>query len=82
MNMLLHGNLHPLEVVVPGSKRSVELSEKHSLALLGFFVPTGLLSVVADIFTNMVPMPAGLRYFWLAICVITYYHWRSSTSDA
>jgi purine-cytosine permease-like protein len=28
--------------------------------------------VVADIFTNMVPMPAGLRYFWLAICVITF----------
>jgi purine-cytosine permease-like protein len=72
MNTLLHRKSPSIGGRSPGSKRSVELSEKHSLVLLGFFVPTGLVSVVADIFTNMVPMPAGLRYFWLAICLITF----------
>ena len=72
MNRLLHRKSPSIGGRSPGSKRSVELPEKHSLVLLGFFVPTGLVSVVADIFTNMVPMPAGLRYFWLAICVITF----------
>ena len=72
MNTLLHRKSPSIGGRSPGFKRSIELSEKHSLALLGFFVPTGLLSVVAAIFTNMVPMPASLRYFWLAICVITF----------
>jgi purine-cytosine permease-like protein len=72
MNTLLHRKSPSIGGRSPGSKRSVELSEKHSLALMGFFTTTGLLMVVADIFTNMVPMPAGLRFFWLAICVITF----------
>ena len=46
--------------------------EKHALALLGFFTTTGLLSVVAAVFTNTVPMPAGLRDICLIICVITF----------
>ena len=72
MNTLLHRKSPSIGGRSPGSKRSVELSEKHSLALLYFFSATGLLSVVAAIFTNMIPMPAGLRYFWLVICVITF----------
>jgi hypothetical protein len=49
-----------------------QVSEKHSLALLCFFTTTGLLMVVADVFTNTVPMPAGLRDFWLVICITTF----------
>ena len=72
MNMLLHGNLHPLEVVVPGSKRSVELSEKHSLALLCFTTANGLLSFVVAMFTTMLTLSASWRYFWLVICLVTF----------
>jgi hypothetical protein len=50
----------------------IELSEKHSLAIMGFFVTTGLLSVVAAVFTNTVPMSNGLRSFWLVICIVTF----------
>jgi hypothetical protein len=48
------------------------VSEKHALALLCFFTAAGLLSIVTAIFTTMLPMPGGLRYFWLVICVITF----------
>jgi hypothetical protein len=56
----------------PDSERALKPSEKHAIALLCFFTTTGLLSVVADVFTNTVPMPAGLRDLWLVICVITF----------
>jgi hypothetical protein len=72
MNTLLHRKSPSIGGRSPGSERGVEVSEKHSLTLLGFFTATGLLSVVAAIFTTMLPMPAGLRYFWLVICVITF----------
>jgi hypothetical protein len=72
MNTLLHRKSPFTGSRRPDSQRGVEVSEKHSLALLCFFTTTGLLTVVADIFTNTVPMPAGLRYFWLVICVISF----------
>ena len=56
----------------PDSARRLELSEKHSLAFMYFFVTTGLTSVVADVFTNTVPMPNGMRDFWAVICVVTF----------
>jgi purine-cytosine permease-like protein len=72
MNTLLHTKSPVTVSRRPDSERGVKLSEKHSLALLFFFTTTGLLMVVADIFTNTVPMPAGLRDFWLAICVTAF----------
>ncbi len=72
MNTLLHRKSPFTESRRPDSERRVELSEKHSLALLGFFTASGLLSVVTAIFTTMLPMPGGLRYFWLVICVVTF----------
>jgi hypothetical protein len=62
----------PTEYRGPDSERGVKLSEKHALALLCFFTITGLLSVVADVFTNTVPMPAGLREVCLFVCIITF----------
>jgi hypothetical protein len=46
--------------------------EKHSLAIMGFFITTGVLSVLADAFTKTVLMLNGLRDFWLVICVVTF----------
>ena len=57
MNTVLHRKSPSTGCRRPDSARGAELSEKHSLAILCFFVPTGLLSVVADVFTNTVPMP-------------------------
>ena len=56
----------------PDSARGVEMLEKHSLAIMGFFITTGLLSVLADAFTNTVSMLNGLRDFWFVICVVTF----------
>jgi cytochrome c biogenesis protein CcdA len=72
MNTLLHRKSTFTEYRTLGSERGVKVSEKHALALLGFFTTTGLLSVVAAVFTNTVPMPAGLRDICLIICVITF----------
>lgn len=56
----------------PNSERRLKISEKHALVLLCFFTTIGLLSVVADVFTNTVPMAAGLRDLCLLICVTTF----------
>jgi hypothetical protein len=72
MNTLLHTKSPVTGYRRRDSERGVKVSEKHALALLCFFTTTGLLSVVADVFTNMVPMPAGLRDFWLVICVTAF----------
>ena len=56
----------------PDSERRLIVPEKHALVLLCFFTITGLLSAVADVFTNTVPMAAGLRDLCLVICVTTF----------
>ena len=72
MNTQLHTKSPFTEYRRPDSARGVKVSEKHALALLGFFTITGLLSVVADVFANTVPMPAGLQDFSVVVCVITF----------
>jgi hypothetical protein len=42
---------------------------RHSLALLCFTTASGLLGFVSAMFTTMLPLSVGWRYFWLAICV-------------
>ena len=56
----------------PGSERSAEVTEAHSLALLCFTTANGLLSIVAAMFTTMLPLSDGWRYFWLVICLVTF----------
>ena len=56
----------------PGLERSVEVPEDHSLELLCFTTVSGLLSFVAAMFTTMLPLSAGWRYFWLVICLVTF----------
>jgi hypothetical protein len=54
------------------SERSVGAPEGPSLALLCFTTLFGLLSIVAAIFTTMLPLSAGWRYFWLIICLFAF----------
>jgi hypothetical protein len=72
MNTLLHRKSPSVGGRSPGSKRSVELSEKHSLALMCFFTANGLLSFIAAMFTTMLTLSAGWRYLWLVICLATF----------
>ena len=72
MHTLLHTKSPFTGYRRPDPERGVKVSEKHSLALLCFFTLAGLLSVVTAMFTTMLPMPGGLRYFWLVVCVLTF----------
>jgi hypothetical protein len=72
MNTLVHRKSPSIGGRSPGSKRSVELSEKHPLALMCFFTANGLLSFIAAMFTTMLTLSAGWRYFWLVICLATF----------
>ena len=54
------------------SERSVGAPEGRSLALLCFTTLFGLLSIVAAMFTTMLPLSAGWRYFWLIICLFAF----------
>lgn len=72
MNALLHRKSSVTSGRSPGSERSVEVTEDHSLALLCFTTANGLLSFVAAMFTTMLPLSAGWRYFWLVICLVTF----------
>jgi hypothetical protein len=63
MHTVLHRKSPSTESRRPDSARGVEMLEKHSLAIMGFFITTGLLSVLADAFTNTVSMLNGLRDF-------------------
>jgi hypothetical protein len=72
MNTLLHRKSPSVGGRSPGSERSVEVSEEHSLALLCFTTANGWLSFIAAMFTTMLTLSAGWRYFWLAICLATF----------
>lgn len=72
MNTPLHPRSPLTEYRRPESGPGLKVSEKHAFVLLYFFTATGLLSVVADVFTNTVPMPAGLRDICLVVCVVTF----------
>jgi len=54
------------------SERSVGAPKGRSLALLCFTTLFGLLSIVAAMFTTMLPVSAGWRYFWLIICLFAF----------
>jgi sterol desaturase/sphingolipid hydroxylase (fatty acid hydroxylase superfamily) len=54
------------------SERSVGAPKRRSLALLCFTTLFGLLSIVAAMFTTILPLSAGWRYFWLIICLFAF----------
>ena len=72
MNALLHRKQPSVESRNLSSERSVEVTEKRTLALLCFITASGLLSMVSAMFTTMLPLSAGWRNFWLIICLITF----------
>ena len=53
------------------SARRLEVSETHSLVLLAFFTASGLVSVIAAVFTTMLSHN-GWRDFWLIVCVVSF----------
>jgi hypothetical protein len=54
------------------SKRNLKAEDAYGLAQLCFATAMGLTSAIAAIFTTMLPLSVGLRYFWLAVCVVTF----------
>jgi hypothetical protein len=52
------------------AERSIEEQTKRSLPLLCFFTASGLLAFVAAMFTTMLDLSDGWRYFWLGICIV------------
>jgi len=54
------------------SERSVGAAKRRSLARLCFTTFFGLLSIVAAMFTTILPLSAGWRYFWLTICIFAF----------
>jgi branched-subunit amino acid permease len=43
---------------------------RRSAGLLCFTTANGLLAFVAAMFTTMLPLSVGWRYFWLVICLV------------
>ena len=69
----LHHPIHPAVKSRPLSpKRSVALSEKRSLAILGFATASGLLSLLVALCATVLSSSAGGHHFWLAICLVTF----------
>jgi hypothetical protein len=72
MNKLLYRKQPSVESRNLSSERSVEVTEKRSLALLCFITASGLLSVLTAMFTTMLPLSVGWRDFWLVICLVSF----------
>jgi hypothetical protein len=72
MNALFYTKSSSVEGRNLSFERSVETREERSIALLWFTTINGLLSFVAAMFTTMLPLSAGWRYFWLFICLATF----------
>ena len=55
------------EVAVSG--RILKTEDRYGLGKLCFATAMGLAAAIAAVFTAMLPLSAGWRYFWLAVCV-------------
>jgi hypothetical protein len=71
MNTLLDGKSQSIQGRNSNSARGVAVSEKHSLALLGFFTVSGLLYVLGAVFTTMLTAHA-VRDIWLALTITLF----------
>jgi VIT1/CCC1 family predicted Fe2+/Mn2+ transporter len=54
------------------SERTLKAEDSYGLSKLCFATVMGLAAAVAAVFTTMLPLPAGWRYFWLAVCVASF----------
>lgn len=58
------------EVVISG--QTLKAEESYGLHKLCFATVMGLAAAVAAVFTTMLPLSVGWRYFWLADCVASF----------
>jgi hypothetical protein len=58
------------EAAVSGNRLKVE--DNYGLSKLCFATVMGLAAAIAAVFTTMLPLSPGWRYFWLAICVACF----------
>jgi hypothetical protein len=49
-----------------------EMPDDYALVMLLFTTLTGLAAIVAAMFTTMLPLPDFWRYFWLAVCIVSF----------
>jgi|ERR1700730_6654691 hypothetical protein len=52
--------------------RTLKTEDRYGLGTLCFATAMGLVSAIAGVFTNMLPLSVGWRYFWLAVCVACF----------
>jgi hypothetical protein len=55
-----------------GSGRNLKAADAYGLGQLSLATAMGLTSFAAAMFTTMLPLSAGWRYFWLAVCVTSF----------
>jgi len=58
------------EVAVSG--RTLKAEDSYGLSKLCFATAMGLAAAIAAVFTSMLPLSSGWRYFWLAVCVASF----------
>ena len=51
------------------SVKVLKAEDSYGLSKLCFATVMGLAAAIAAVFTTMLPLSAGWRYFWLAVCV-------------
>jgi hypothetical protein len=54
------------------SGRTLKAEESHGFGKLCFATPMGLAAFVAAVFTTMLAMAVGWRFFWLTVCVASF----------
>jgi hypothetical protein len=54
------------------SGRNLKAEDSYGLGKLGFTTAMGLAAFVAAEFTTMLPLSFAWRYFWLAVCVVSF----------
>jgi hypothetical protein len=54
------------------SESAFETADDYAFATLFFTTVMGLAAIVAAMFTTMLPLPDFWRYFWLAICIVSF----------
>jgi hypothetical protein len=54
------------------SARTLKTEDTYGLGKLCFATAMGLASAIAAVFTTMLPLSVGWRYFWLAVCVASF----------
>jgi hypothetical protein len=55
-----------------GSGRNLKAADAYGLGQLSLATAMGLASFAAAMFTTMLPLSEGWRYFWLAVCVTAF----------